>query len=218
MPRREAGLDGQRFFITWSQANDIDIEELADFLASLNNFDWLEIVQEHHQNDGIHYHAVVVFATRFRGSMLAFDFAGIHPNVRAIKNPTVDLTNRRHYIRKGLRPPEEEHTIKDHKIRDCDYIIEPDTRGVVPIYVATTGRLDFGGILREATNEQQFLQLVQQNQPKEWVLRNDVIRKYGATHFKDEVAPEKVYPAESWNIPPALDEWVKSVFSEVSLS
>jgi len=218
MPRKVPGLDGQRFFGTWSQAHDIDIDSLADFLSSLQHFEWLEIVQESHQDDGIHYHAVVVFASRFRGDMRAFDFEGNHPNIRAIKNATVDLVNYRHYIRKGAeRSKEDEHTVKSHKTKACDYIIEPDTRGTVPIYVATSGRLDWGGILREATDEATFLALVRINQPKEWVLRNTVVRQYAERHFKKEAAPETVYPQQSWNVPPELDQWCKDVFSEVSL-
>lgn len=208
--------NGQRYFLTYSQATNVDIDDLANFIADLAPC-WLEIVQEHHQDDGIHYHVVVVFDERFQRPLNVFDFDGHHPNIVAIKNATVDLINRRHYIRKGIRSKEEEHTIKDHKSKECDYIIDPDTRGAVPPYVTTTGRLDWGAILREATDKETFLKLVRINQPKEWVLRNDQIVKYADQSFKKTAVPEKVYPVESFIVPPELDQWVKEVFSEVSL-
>lgn len=235
MPRSQPGLDGQRFFATWAQAADVDIDDLADHISNLVTFDWLEIVQEYHQDDGIHYHAVIVFSTRYRGGMDAFDFAGHHPNIAPIKNATVDLTNYRHYIRKGLRPKEDEHTVKSHKTKACDYIIEPgtwvnhlihffhltdytaylDTRGTVPIYIATAGRLDWGGILREATTQNEFLALVALHQPKEWVLRNDAIERFAAKRYAQIKPAEEIYPVTSWNIPNELDQWCKDVFSEV---
>lgn len=206
--------NGQRFFLTYSQANNIDIDELADFIAATASC-WLEIVQEDHELEGIHYHVVVCYDERFQQPLTVWDYDGCHPNFAAIRNATVQLTNYRHYIRKGKRKEEDQHTVKDHKLKACDYIIDPDTRGDVPPYVTSTGRLDWGGIMAAATGEQEFLQLVRTNQPKEWVLRNDAIVKYASTYYKKAREPEKVYPAESWNISPAMDDWCKEVFGEV---
>lgn len=216
MPPREPRTNGQRFFLTYSQADALGIDDLADFLHALAD-SWLEIVQEEHQEDGIHYHVVLCFESRFQRPIDVFDLDGHHPNISPIKNATIDLTNRRHYIRKGLRSKEDEHTVKSHKTKPCDYIIDPDTRGQVPPYSDQTGRLDWGGILAAATTEDEFLQLVRCNQPKEWVLRHDVIVKYASTQYQKELEPKKVYPADSWILPPALDDWVSEVFSDVSL-
>lgn len=208
--------NGQRFFLTYSQANNIDIDELADFIAATAPC-WLEIVQENHQVEGIHYHVVVVYDDRFQQPLTVWDYDGCHPNFAAIRNATVQLTNYRHYIRKGAdRSEEDQHTIKDHKLKACDYIIEPDTRGDVPPYVATTGRLDWGGILKTAESKEQFLDLVRLHQPKEWVLRNDSINKYAEAYFKPPRAAEKVYDPASFVVPPELDAWCAEVFSEVS--
>jgi len=215
MPR-EPRTNGSRFFLTYSQAVNLDIDELADFIADIAPC-WLEVVQENHQNNGIHYHVVVCFDTRLQRPLDVFDCAGYHPNILPIKNATVDLSNRRHYIRKGAdRSEEDQHTIKSHKSKACDYVIEPDTRGDVPLYTTTSGRLDFGGILAMAETEQQFYDLVRLHQPKEWVLRNDQIIKYGSTHYKAPVAPQKVYNPDSFITPPELDAWCTEVFSEVS--
>lgn len=206
---------GQRFFLTYSQANDIDIDDLADFIAATAPC-WLEIVQENHQEEGIHYHVVVCYETKFQQPLTVWDFDGCHPNFAAIRNATVQLTNYRHYIRKGLRRKEDEHTVKEHKTKACDYIIEPDTRGDVPAYAPSTGRLNWAGILETATDERSFLQLVRINQPKEWILRNDAIVKYAAQYYKiPQAAPVQYNPA-SWVVTPEMDAWVQEVFSEVS--
>jgi len=216
MPRSEPSLDGQRFFVTWSQAAEVSIDELADFISSLPDFLWLEIIQEAHQQDGVHYHAVIVFARRFRGSMRAFDFGGLHPNIRAIRNATVDLDNRRHYLRKGNRSKEDEHTIASHKKSDCDYCAEPEQRGAVPEYTVSAGRLDWGGIIQEATTEAEFLALCKKHQPKQWVLQNDQCCKYAAKYFAPQREPEKVYAPESFVVPAELDAWCREVFAQVS--
>lgn len=207
-------FNGQRFFLTYPQADHLSIDDVADHLHNLAP-SWLEIVQEEHQIEGIHYHVVLCFESRYQGALDSFDVNGHHCNWQPIRNATVDLNNRRHYIRKGLRSEEEQHTIKSHKKTPCDYIIDPDTRGTVPPYSDQTGRLDWGGILAAATTEEEFLHLVRVNQPKEWVLRHDTIVKYGATQFLKAQAPEKVYDKDSWVIPPAMDDWVREVFSEV---
>jgi len=211
MPGR---FNGQRFFLTYSQAADIGIDELADYLHALAD-NWLEIVQEDHVLEGIHYHVVLCFAARFQGPLDSFDYGGKHPHWDPIKNATTQLNNFRHYIRKGARPKEDEHPIKDHKTKACDYIIDPDTRGEVPVYAPETGRLNWGGILDAATDKVSFLQLVRHSQPKDWVLRHDAILKFAETQYPDAQEPEHLYPAESWNVPPELDAWVNEVFSEV---
>ncbi|AJD07519.1 replication-associated protein [Sewage-associated circular DNA virus-36] len=213
---RTPRTNAQRYFLTYSQAHALDIDDLANFLHALAP-SWLEIVQENHQDDGIHYHVVLCFDERFQRALDVFDLDNHHPNIAIIKNASGDLNNRRHYIRKGAdRPKESEHTIADHKKGPCDYIIEPDTRGEVPPYSTSAGRLNWGGILESAKSEEEFLILVRVNQPTEWVLRNDSIVKYAKTHYKAAREPEKVYPPESWVVPPALDDWVAEVFSDVS--
>jgi len=217
MPPRERRLNGQRFFLTYAQAADVSIDDIADHLATLANFDFLEIVQENHQDDGIHYHAVLCFEPRVQLPFTAFDVQGKHPNFLSIKNATIDLYNRRHYLRKGPDTrKEDEHPPKDHKTRPCDYTTEPDTRGEVPPYVESTGRLNWGGILAQAATMDEFLLLVRMHQPKDWVLRNDTVVKYAQTHFRKEKTPEPVYPPDSWNVPPELDQWVQEVFADVS--
>lgn len=218
MPRAEGpSLDGLRYFCTWAQAQDVHIDELADFISSLRNFVWCEIVQEFHQNDGIHYHAVIVFSPRYRGGMDAFDFQGHHPNIRSIRNGTIELDNRRHYLRKGPdRVEEDQHTIASHKERDCDYTAVPESRGEVPEYIVSTRRLNWGGIVKEAKTEAEFLALCKEHQPKQWVLQNRQCCEYGAKYFKKEPAPEKTYPEASFVVPAELDQWCREVFTEVS--
>lgn len=218
-------FNGLRFFLTYSQADGLSIDDVADHLHQLaDGANWLEIVQEDHQaqeedqEPGIHYHVVLCFDGRFQGPLDSFDVNGYHPNWAPIRNATVDLTNRRHYIRKGLRSKEEQHTIKAHKTRACDYIIEPDTRGDVPPYSDTAGRLNWAGVLENAKTERDFLDLVRLHQPKDWILRNDSIVKYAATYYKEAPEPDKVWAENSWVLPPELVDWQTEVFSEVSLS
>lgn len=218
-PPREKRLNGVRFLLTYPQSSEVSIDELADFISSLPNFLWLEIVQENHHEHGIHYHAVVVFAERVQGNMRFFDFAGRHCNIQAIRNATTDLVRCRHYIRKGAeRTKEDEHDIASHKKKACDYIIEPDTRGEPPEYIATSGRLNWGGILAESKSREEFYSLMRLHQPKEWIMGHRYVEYYADKFFAPEKRPEAVYPPSSWIVPSELDAWCNEVFSEVSIS
>ena len=209
--------NAQRFLLTWSQANDIDADELADFLHALDDDNWVELCQEEHTVQGIHYHAVVVFPDRFQKPLTVFDFGGRTADIQPIKNGTTDLTRARHYLRKGNRPKEEEHDIKTHKKTPCDYSAEVLDRGEVPEYSTETGRLSWGEILVAAQSIDEFLLLAERHRTADFVLRHQNLRDFAAYRWSERPAnyiPE--WPRETYTVPAALDDWVNEVFREVS--
>jgi len=216
MPRLPR-TNGQRFFLTYSQAADVCQSELADFLHALTEDNWLELCQENHQQEGIHYHVVICFEERFQHPLNIFDFDGCHPNIQPIKNGGPDLLRCRHYLRKGPdRRKEDEHSIKDHKSTPCDYTGEVIDRGEPPEYVCATGRLTWGDILEASTDTDSFLSLARQHRTADYVLRHQQLRDFAEYNFNKAPTYTPEFPRESYIIPPDLDEWVKEVFSEVS--
>lgn len=198
-------LDAQRFFLTYSAITVPDFNEntLADFLNGKNHFDWAEVNHEHHQDGGDHYHAVVTFTRRYRGSMSSFDFLGIHPNIKPIKSGRLDLKRCREYIRK-------------------DGIDRLVTAGEAPeielddaTSVNTTERNRWGQLL-DSASQQQFLDNAASWFPKEFILRHHDILAFAHQHFNSpsEYVPE--FPRDSFTVPEQADEWVTQVLGEVS--
>lgn len=210
--------NGQRFLLTWSQAPNIDINELADYLHSLaDGCNWVEIVQEHHQDQGVHYHAVICFDARFQQPLTIFDHGGRSADIQPIRNATTALTTCRHYLRKGNRPKEEEHDLKSHKRTPCDYTAEVTDRGDVPEYAHTTGRLSWAEIIDAATDQESFLQLCKQHRTSDFVLRHEQIRNFIERYYCQPTEYVPQFPPESYIIPADLDRWVQEVFGEVSI-
>lgn len=211
-----ARLNGLRYFLTYAQVNDANFncDTFADALQLLQP-SWLEIVQEHHQDDGIHYHAVIVFSSRRQQTMAYFDVGGYHPNIRSIKNGGRDLYYRRHYLRKGDLPAHD----TAHKDHDCEYTTEVTARGAVPPYstVDTAERDDWGSIVEQSVNRHEFLERIKQSYPKDFVLKNDNIEAFASKYYSqpEEYVPK--YPRETYTVPAVVDEWVAECFSEVSL-
>ena len=215
-------LNGIRYFLTYSQLNDelIDADAVADALFLLNP-SWLEVCREFHQDDGIHYHAVIVFRTR-RQQQVATYFnilpsgdrpGGYHPNVKPIKNANKDLYYRRHYIRKEDKAAHD----TSHKDGECDYTGIPTVRGDAPPYsdIDTAERDDWGAIIEESADRSEFLERVRKSYPKDFVLKHDAILGYAASYYAQPQDYIPDYPRESYTVPPAMDAWIDEVLGEV---
>jgi len=202
MPRaaNEVNLDALRFFITWAQIPEDELattDTVAEFLHEFHDGDnWVEVCEEFHQDDGRHFHAVVVFDRRYRGTMASFDFAGRHPNIIPIKNGTSDLARTRKYLRKDGG--------------------EFAFRGPVPDYVAPTERHSWGELLR-SPDAGSFLVNASQWFPKEYILRYHELAAFAQHHFNAPSTYVPEFPRESFVVPAEADDWVAQCLGEVSI-
>jgi len=195
-------FDGRRFLITYSQVNisvEVNTVTLADFLYGLKpQPSYVGVNEEQHLDGGAHFHAVVTFPSRFRGTFFAFDFGGYHPNIKTIKNSKRDLE------------------------RSIDYIVKDGTqlyitRGEVPVFLTPPARYSWGDLLACET-QAEFIQSCADNFPKEFVLRHFDILAFAQQHYNspsDYVSP---YEHDSFVIPTEIDSWVAEVFGEVGTS
>lgn len=212
--------NAQRFFLTYSQVSEQHsaLEPLADFLFALQPTPvYIEAAHEYHQDGGHHFHVVIGYATRLQRPIAFFDYEGHHPNIRGIR-PS-DLFNRRHYIRKGQRTKEEQHTPKKHKDEACCYDYEPTVRGTPPDYNADSdnGRLTWADLL-SASSEAEFFDGVRTHFARDWVLNHDRILGFGKKWY-GKAAPftpmEGATPAQF--VPSAeVDAWIAEVKAKVS--
>lgn len=214
-----ARLNGLRYFLTFAQVNDADInaDAIADALYTLGPT-WLEAAQEDHQDGGTHYHVVIVFATRRQQTLETyFNVLGRHPNVKPIRNGGKDLYYRRHYIRKEDKGTHD----TSHRDGPCDYEGIPVCRGDIPPYdteAATARSDDWGSIVEQSGSRDEFLDRVRSAFPKDFVLKYDAIEHYAQRFYSAPAQFVPKYAREEFTVPPEMDEWVTGVFSEVSYS
>ena len=191
-------LNAQRFFLTYSQVGDASKEALLDFLSTTHqHFDWAEVAAEHHQDGGRHLHAVVIFRQRIQRNTNAFDWAGFHPNIVVIRNGGKQLHNRRRYIRK-----EDENPVSSPS---------------APEYTEEEERRPWGEILRTSTTQEEFLSGIEENYPKDFILRYDQIFSFAQRRFNAPSAYINEYPDDSWDVPAEVTDWVENVLREVSV-
>lgn len=86
-------LQAKNFFLTYPQANNLEIEELHNFLKSLDHVGKVVVSKEEHEEEGIHFHALVGFSKKIKKrDMKYFDILGNHPNIQSARN-TKDVFN-----------------------------------------------------------------------------------------------------------------------------
>lgn len=199
-------LRNKRYLLTYSQVNNhvaFTVDTLADFLESFEPI-FVEVVKEFHADGGTHYHAVIAFEQVKRGPMSTFDFLLHHPNIQPINYGAGNLRDTRAYLRKSL-PAE--------PAEQADRWAE---RGEVPAYSEEAECYGWGRVLREATNQDEFCQLVKKHHPKEWVLRHHDILAFAQANYNSPSSYVAEFPRESYTVPQQMDDWVANVLGEVS--
>lgn len=97
-------LQAKKVFLTYPQANNIELKELFDFLKSKGT-DKLVVSEEEHEDGGRHFHALVEFTRKVNTRKVDyFDFNGNHPNIVKPNSPkgTFDyVTKDGNYINDG---------------------------------------------------------------------------------------------------------------------
>nr|QQL09569.1 replication associated protein [Marmot associated feces virus 2] len=213
MPAR---TNAQRFFLTYSQV-PVDvalIEPLCDFLYALQPTPvYIEAAHEYHQDGGHHFHVVIGYTSRLQGPLTFFDWEGCHPNIQSVR--PADLFNRRHYIRKGARTAEEQHTPKAHKDTACDYDYEPCVQGEPPEYNcdSTNGKLTWADLL-SASTEAEFFDGVRTHFARDWVLNHDRILGFGKKWY-GKAAPFEPNPDYNFLENAEVDAWIAEVKDKV---
>lgn len=79
-------------FLTYAQAGDLTKQEVYDFFINFNKdlvtCKKVLVGQEHHQDQGIHYHVFLEFNAKLHTrDARVFDIQGKHPNIQACRSP-----------------------------------------------------------------------------------------------------------------------------------
>lgn len=74
---------GRAFLLTWSQVASGSLDELQLFIAERLQPENYIVCQEHHQDEGIHYHGFIEFKTSIDRKIERFFYEGVRPNIQA---------------------------------------------------------------------------------------------------------------------------------------
>lgn len=79
---------GKYFFLTYSQAGELNSDDLAAHLHTLPKaINFLRLAIEHHKDGNIHYHCAIQFEKRISTENARyFDHQGCHPNVQTARS------------------------------------------------------------------------------------------------------------------------------------
>lgn len=191
-----ARLNGQRFFLTYAQSENLSTEAISDFLQSHPNFDWSETVRELHRDGGVHFHAVVAYKKRVQRLTSSFDLDGRHPNILVTRRGK-QLRDRRLYLRKDLGEGE-----------------DVTARGTPPD-LEEAERLSWSDCLTTSTTQEDFLEAIRVHYTKEYILYQDAIRAFASTHFNAPSNYVNPYADNTWFVPRELEDWVENVLERV---
>lgn len=181
-------LSAKYIFLTYPQSDDIDLDAFYNRLLSITNVASVYCCRELHQDGFAHHHAFVAATRKFnitRENYFDLDFGGrnYHPNIEAVRNH--EASNR--YIGK-----------------------DGNTRGQ-PILGARPGRKDdYRRILQEASDGAEFLELVEQADPVNYVLNYQKLEHFANSRFPPVVKYGTAYERESFGrVPELMEKWVR---------
>lgn len=191
-------FDNKRVFLTYSQALNLERDELFNFLRGLiNEPKYIVVARELHGDGGQHFHAVIDFGKRFRSrDVRVFDIGGYHPNISAISTAN-EYTNKVNYTKKDGDFVElgeyEEAPARRHK------------------------QQHWADLIDGSSDRNEFMAKAKAVAPRDFILQNDKFEAFAEKYFN---APEEFvsdYVRGDFEYePPELKTWVEDVLDQVS--
>lgn len=190
-------LQAKTFILTYSQVDNEDAfvrtptDHFDHCTSLLGPLDVYRLGRELHQDGGTHFHAYVSASTKCttRNARL-FDYAGYHPNVRPVrKTPWTSWD----YVGKG------DDVIHEHGAR-------PGRDRA-----ADSGRDSVWARAVAATDKEEFLRLLREEAPREYVLYNAAIERYVEKQFTPQPPAYEGPGFRTDDVEPVgrLNEWLR---------
>lgn len=180
-------IQTKHVFLTYSQANNVDHNDLFTHLCGLHNPIRVRVGRELHDDGGVHYHAFIQWSkpceTR---DVRFFDWAGIHPNV----------VSRIRDIRATY-----DYCGKDGNTKDLGD--PPQTK---------TSKNDQLSNALQATTATEFLQLVKTADPGRYIFQHSNLEYFIAKHFTTEET-YNLSQYTNFTLPPTLTDWIQQRFT-----
>nr|WNK15257.1 MAG: C1 replication-associated protein [Grapevine red blotch virus] len=186
-------LRSKNFFLTYPQC-PVHKQFALDLFKSKfsKTLDYALIAEEKHQDGEPHLHALLIFKKR-----------------QAIRNPKhFDITISSHSYHPNITKPRDVTDVLNYVGKDGD-TVEFGTKPTLKPK-RQSRELDFGEYLRVANSKEEFLQLVRNNYPYQYVLNLQRLEYFAAQTWPPAPAPH----ANQWtawnNLPPEIHLWVQN--------
>nr|BDF97677.1 replication-associated protein [Cressdnaviricota sp.] len=123
-----------KYLLTWPQSDILNIEKIYEHLASIEDIEYCVICEEEHENEGKHFHAVVIYKKRLNKRTNVFTCEERVCNIQKIGRTKRDLKDSIAYVKKdgkwkeyGRRPEdismirrkEKLEFIRSHTVKEC---------------------------------------------------------------------------------------------------
>jgi len=179
-------VDAKNFFLTYPQSTDLDHQYLHDHLTAFRGGAQVYSCRELHEDGSYHHHAIVSLPNKYNcKSERAFDLIYQGRNYHCNIGPVRNLPASNQYIAKN-----------------------GETKGN-PIRNAAQQRASpYADFLRDATNSREFMAMVRERDPKNFVLNNKRLKEFAAEEYGTWDEPFEPRYTEFNNVPDSLTTWV----------
>lgn len=170
-------FNAETIFLTYPQC-DLTKETLLVRLHALFEIKEYVVAEEKHADGSPHLHAFLKLCRKINRTTPDFaDVDGFHPNIQAPRSVKAVIE----YVRK-----------------DANYLA---SEGIAKLISKKT----YGSILREATNTQHYLSLVEEHFPRDAALNYERLKMYAEAKFSEPV-PTYRSPYRTEDFPNVLDQ------------
>lgn len=93
-------LRNKKYLITWSRAEGFTKSAAMHHIETIGTVEYAVVAEESHSDEGLHYHAVVVYKDPLNSRVNLFSTDKYVANVEKIKNTNADLARAIRYVKK----------------------------------------------------------------------------------------------------------------------
>lgn len=130
---------------------------------------------------------------------------GRHLHVLLQYSTPVNTTNERYFDVQGYHP----NITKPRDVKDVLKYIKKDGNFLEDWPV----KRGYAEILSEATDKKNFMSLMKDNQPKDFVLNQERIEYYADKYYERPPSPyQQIFEPQPWRLPSEINDWVSNEF------
>jgi len=130
---------------------------------------------------------------------------GRHLHVLLQYSTPINTTNERYFDVQGYHP----NITKPRDVKDVLKYIKKDGNFLEDWPV----KRGYAEILSEATDKENFMSLMRENQPKDFVLNQERIEYYADKYYERPPSPyQQIFEPQPWRLPSQINDWVSTEF------
>lgn len=186
-------INSQQIFLTYSQANSLEKEEVIQFFKDINHngnrVGHLLVAVEAHEDGGRHFHIYIKFERKanIRDGRF-FDIRDQHPNIQGVRSTKAVL---------------------DYCKKDGDYT-SLQRRGEEWVEWNQSIKRTWGELFNSSTTTEEYLSNVREHFPRDYALSYERLKSMAEQHFKpDKEEFVSTFKKDDFLTVRELDDWVE---------